>query len=119
MKLRFASASLALALVAVWSVKIATQGKQAPPPPPPKPAATKAGPSDADLIKSAMSAAPLAISQGATIMAMNEKMELRTLRKGTNGWTCLPDSPSPGPDPMCADATGTEWLMAWMKHQPP
>ena len=118
MKVRFASASLVLVLVAIWSVKTATQGKQAPPPPP-KPAATKAGPSDADLIKSAMSAAPLAISQGATIVTLNEKMEMRTLRKGTNGWTCLPDSPSPGPDPMCADANGSEWLMAWMKHQAP
>jgi hypothetical protein len=122
MKLRLAGTSLVLVLVAAWSVKTATQGKPAPPPPPPPPpkqAAAKAAPSDADMIKSAMSAAPMAVAKDATIMTMNEKGEMRTLRQGTNGWTCLPDSPSPGPDPMCADKTGAEWLMAWAHHMPP
>ena len=118
MRLRFASVSLVLVLTATWSVRTATQGKQAPPAPPTK-AGAKAAPSDADLIKSAMSAAPMAISKDATIVVMNEKMEMRTVRPGTNGWTCMPDSPSPGPDPMCADKNATEWLMAWLHHQPP
>ena len=30
---------------------------------------------------------------------------MRTLRKGSNGFTCMPDNPvTPGPDPMCMDA---------------
>jgi len=113
------SASLVLVLAAASSTQTATQSKAAPPQPPQKPAVTKAAPSDADIIKSAMSAAPLAIAKDATIVDVNEKMEMRTIRQGTNGWTCLPDSPSPGLDPMCGDKNATEWLMAWMHHQPP
>lgn len=70
---------------------------------------------DADMIASAMSAAPDAIAKDATVMTM----DMRELRKGTNGWTCLPDGPSPGVDPMCLDKNGAAWAMAWMHHQPP
>ena len=72
-----------------------------------------------EMIASAMSAAPDAISREATIVAMNDKMEMRTLRPGTNGWTCMPDGPSPGVDPMCLDKNGAAWAMAWLHHQPP
>jgi hypothetical protein len=76
--------------------------------------------SDAALIKSAMAAAPLAVSQNATIIAPDDKGQIRTLRKGTNGWTCMPDMPeSPGQDPMCVDPNGLDWAMAWMQHKPP
>jgi hypothetical protein len=76
---------------------------------------------DADLIKSAESAAPASVSSAAAIYAMNEKGEMRTLREGTNGWWCMPDSPAtPGPDPMCGDANSMEWAMAWIgKKDPP
>jgi hypothetical protein len=71
-------------------------------------------------IASAMSAGPEAVTKDATIMDMNEKMEMRTLRQGTNGWTCLPDMPtSPGADPMCLDKNGMEWAAAWMSHKDP
>ena len=75
-----------------------------------------------DMIKSAMSAAPLAIAQAATIVTMDDKMNMKTLRAGTNGWTCLPDMPAtPGADPMCLDKNGVEWVHAWMarKNPPP
>jgi hypothetical protein len=75
-----------------------------------------------DMIKSAMSAAPLAIAQGATIVTMDGKMNMKTLRAGTNGWTCFPDMPTtPGADPMCLDKNGLEWAHAWMarKNPPP
>jgi hypothetical protein len=75
-----------------------------------------------DMIKSAMSAAPLAIAQAATIVTMDDKMNMKTLRAGTNGWTCLPDMPAtPGADPMCLDRNGVEWVHAWMarKNPPP
>lgn len=80
----------------------------------------KAPTTEPDMIKSAMSAAPLAIAQGATIVTMDDKMNMKTLRAGTNGWTCLPDMPTtPGADPMCLDKYGMEWAHALMAHQNP
>ncbi len=82
-------------------------------------AAAKA-PSDAMLIRSAMAAAPAAVARNATIVAMGADGSMRTLRKGTNGFTCMPDNPeTPGPDPMCMDANAMEWAHAWMGHKPP
>ncbi|GAA0714856.1 hypothetical protein [Dokdonella soli] len=80
---------------------------------------TKA-PSDAELIASAMRAAPAGVAKAATIVAMGEDGKMRTLRKGTNGFTCMPDNPTtPGPDPMCMDANAMEWANAWMGHKTP
>jgi hypothetical protein len=73
-----------------------------------------------DMIKSAMSAAPPAIAQSASIVTMDEKMTMKTLRGGTNGWTCFPDMPTtPGADPMCVDKNGLEWVHAWMGRKTP
>ena len=86
----------------------------------PMPTAPVAPPmTDADMIKSAMSAAPDAVAKDATVVAMDATMQLRTLRKGTNGWTCMPDGPSPGVDPMCLDKNGLDWAMAWMGRKTP
>ena len=74
---------------------------------------------DEDMIKSAMSAAPESVAKDATILAVDEKMQVRSLRKGTNMWTCIPDAPSPGVDPMCVDKNGLEWLQAWLGHKDP
>jgi len=75
---------------------------------------------DAGMITSAMAAAPDAISKSATIVTMDDKMQMKTLRQGTNGWTCMPDLPtSPGADPMCVDANGLIWLTALMEHKDP
>ena len=74
---------------------------------------------DEDMIKSAMSAAPESVSSNATIIAMDEKMQVRTLRKGSNMWTCMPDGPSPGVDPMCMDPNALEWAQAWMARKDP
>jgi hypothetical protein len=83
-------------------------------------AAAKAAPTDAELIKSAMSAAPAAVGKGATIVAMEADGKMRVLRKGTNGFTCMPDNPAtPGPDPMCADENAMEWIHAWVGHKTP
>lgn len=77
--------------------------------------------SSADMIRSAESAAPAAVSGEAAVYAMNDKGEMQTLREGKNGWWCMPDSPAtPGPDPMCGDANSMEWAMAWIsKTDPP
>lgn len=83
-------------------------------------AMAKHTPSDAELIASAMRAAPRGVAKGATIVAMNADGTMRTLRKGTNDYTCMPDNPeTPGPDPMCMDKNAMEWAQAWMGHKPP
>lgn len=78
-------------------------------------------PSDKELIASAMSAAPASVAKHAAIVAMGMDGKTRELRKGTNGWTCMPDDPNtPGPDPMCADKNAMEHLSAMMaKKDPP
>jgi len=79
-----------------------------------------AKPSDAELIASAMKAAPATVAKGATIVAMESDGKMRTVRKGTNGFTCMPDNPAtPGPDPMCMDANALAWAHAWMGHKTP
>jgi hypothetical protein len=73
-----------------------------------------------DPVASAESAAPASIAHNASIVTMDDKGTMTELRKGSNGWTCLPDSPAtPGPDPMCADANATKWAVAWIHHQAP
>ena len=88
--------------------------------PPPK-VVSQAGPvkppaTDAEKIKSAMSAAPDFVAQGATIMDMTS---MKVIKSGTNGWTCFPDGPSPGVDPMCLDKNGLDWAHALMTKQAP
>src|SRR5436305_2131265 len=74
----------------------------------------KAAQTDSELIASAMPAAPKAVAEGATIVAVSEDGSMKTLRKGTNGFTCMPDNPvTPGPDPMCLDSNAMEWAHAW------
>lgn len=71
---------------------------------------------DAEKVKSALAAAPMAVANGASVMDMPS---MKVLKQGNNGWTCFPDTPSPGPDPMCVDKNGMEWVHAWMNKQPP
>ena len=105
--------------------------QQPSPQPPPEtaaPAATPAQPSagpvtppatDEAMIQSALSAAPESVAKDATIIALDEKAQARTLRQGTNLWTCIPDGPSPGVDPMCVDKNGLEWVQAWLARKNP
>lgn len=75
---------------------------------------------DEQIIASAESAAPPSVGKAATIMAFDAQMNMRTLREGTNGFTCMPDVPeTPGPDPMCLDKGGMAWLEAWATHTDP
>ena len=76
--------------------------------------------SDAQLIASAMRAAPAGVGRQATIMVMQPDGTMRTLRQGSNGFTCIPDAPAtPGPDPMCADKAAMGWVHAWLTHATP
>ena len=77
--------------------------------------------SDEEIIASAEKAAPGPVAKNATIIAMDEQMNMRTVREGSNGFTCMADNPqSPGTDPMCLDKGGMEWAGARMsKTEPP
>ena len=78
-------------------------------------APTHAAPAPAALVADALGAAPAGLAKGATVMTGDGKV----LRKGSNGWTCMPDNPrTPGRDPMCFDKAGLAWAMAWMGHKP-
>ncbi len=63
-----------------------------------------------------MSAAPSSVSAKATVLDWN----LKTLREGTNGWTCLPDRPdTPGNDPWCVNEPWLNFLKAYVKKEKP
>jgi hypothetical protein len=82
--------------------------------------ATSAPANDAQLIASAMQAAPTKVSANATIVAPQPDGTMRNVRAGSNGFTCMADNPTtPGPDPMCMDKSAMEWAGAWMGHKPP
>jgi hypothetical protein len=82
--------------------------------------AEKGQSSDEKMISSAMAAAPATIAKGATIVVMEADGKTRTLKAGTNGFTCMPDNPAtPGPDPMCMDKNAMDWVHAWVGHKPP
>lgn len=73
-------------------------------------------------IRNAMSAAPAAVARKATVMDWAEKEgePMPVLRRGTNGWSCLPNDPmTPTNDPQCTNANGMAWLDAWMEHKAP
>src|SRR5206468_9985212 len=73
-----------------------------------------------DPVASAEAAAPAALAHNASIVTVDAKGAMTTVRKGTNGWTCMPDAPdTPGPDPMCFDANAAKWVQAWAGHQAP
>lgn len=103
----------------VWVIAAAPMGKHAP-----KGGAGKkpAGKSAAWKIQNATSAAPKNISKDATVVDFpaSEGADFPVLRKGTNGWTCLPDDPStPANDPMCLDDNAMAWADAWIHHKTP
>lgn len=76
--------------------------------------------SDADIIASAMKAAPEAVGKDSTVIAVGADGAIRVVRPGSNGFTCMADNPeTPGPDPMCGDANAMEWVKAWIGHQAP
>ena len=73
-----------------------------------------------DPVASAESAAPASIAHNASVVNVGTDGTMTTLRKGSNGWTCMPDSPAtPGPDPMCFDQNASNWVAAWVGHKPP
>jgi len=77
------------------------------------------GMSKEDLIKLAESAAPAEISKDATIMIPGEDGKLMEARKGTNGFTCIPDVDAmPKPDPVCFDQQTGQFFNDLMSGAP-
>ena len=75
---------------------------------------------DEEIIKSATSAAPEAISKNVTVIEVGENGKIRVVRKGTNNFTCMADNPNtPGPDPMCGDRNAMQWVDAWLRKKAP
>lgn len=70
-------------------------------------------------IKLAQSAAPPSISNDATIMVIGEDGKMVEAKKGTNGFTCLPDIDGQEvPDPICADQAAMQWANDLMSGTP-
>jgi hypothetical protein len=66
------------------------------------------------LIEEALSAAPPGLAEGATVMDWAGN----TLKKGDNGWTCMPTAPHlEGTAPMCNDAVWMEWADAYLNKK--
>lgn len=73
-------------------------------------------------IRNALSAAPVAVARRAAVMGWPAKDgdPMPVLRKGSNGWTCLPDDPNtPSNDPQCMNANAMAWMDAFMAHKTP
>ena len=123
--LRVSAAAAVLALASgVWAADKMASDKMAAAKPAEAAKGAKAGKAagggDAAVIASASRAAPASVAGKATIMKMSAGGQMQTVRKGSNGWTCIPDSPdTPGPDPMCFDESAAEWVAAWSGHKPP
>ena len=67
-------------------------------------------------IDSAISAGPASLTKNATIKNWDGKV----IRKGTNGWTCLPDIPANGGnDPWCIDQSWANLLDALANNKKP
>jgi hypothetical protein len=106
-------------ILAALAAGLATQALAADAAKPPMNMAASGKGGDKALIASAESAAPPAIAAKATLVDMGPN-GARVVRKGTNGFTCMADSPAtPGPDPMCADENAWAWAGAWIGHKPP
>jgi hypothetical protein len=76
---------------------------------------SQANASDADYIALALSAAPAAVASGAAVVRTEKDGSVTTLRKGSNGFTCM----TLGPSPMCLDANSMAFIDALMKHAAP
>ena len=75
---------------------------------------------DAATIANALSAAPKAVAANASVVTFDDKMQVVTLKKGTNNFSCIADDPAtPSNDPVCVDANGLEWTIALITKKPP
>jgi hypothetical protein len=71
-------------------------------------------------IARAMRAGPSTITEHATVAEMDRQGRMTdTLRKGTNGWVCMPGSEDVvGDPPMCVDPPGMQWFKDLLEGKP-
>ena len=75
--------------------------------------------STAEMIHSALSAAPTDIAAHAAVVAPGANGKMAEIKAGTNGWTCMADEPdTPGLDPMCLDKQSMMWVQSLMAKAP-
>ena len=75
--------------------------------------------SSEELVQLALGGAPPSISKDATVLVPGEGGRLVEAKKGSNGFTCLPDIPeTPKSDPMCLDPAATQWAMSFLNGEP-
>src|SRR2546430_16659506 len=79
--------------------------------------AQKTGPSDAEYIAQALSAAPEAVAKAAAVVRMEKDGKITTLREGKNGFSCMVIG---GGGKICADANSMGIVYALLtKHTQP
>ncbi len=72
--------------------------------------------SDSDYMAKVMASAPSGVVKGATVVQINKDGSMRTLQKGSNGFTCLMiDQGTAG----CGDQNAMAWMKAIMSHSAP
>lgn len=70
-------------------------------------------------MKLAESAAPTAVAKDATVLIPGADGKLVEARKGSNGFTCLPDlNDTPALDPICLDEAANQWAASMMNNEP-
>ena len=75
--------------------------------------------SRAQLINLALSAAPPHVAKDAAVMIPGDDGKLMEVKKGTNGFTCIPDlEDTPIDDPMCMDAAVQQWVNSLINNEP-
>src|SRR5262245_46575045 len=75
--------------------------------------------SDQVKIARALSAGPENITRQATVAEPDSQGGMRTLRPGTNDFTCMPGDPKGiGMPPMCADKVAMQWNSDFDHHLP-
>lgn len=78
----------------------------------------RAGESNQDKIKRALSAAPPDVAKAAKIVDIDDQGKMTVLRDGSNGFTCVPGHPGVvGDVAMCADAAAMQWVADFMAHK--
>ncbi len=67
----------------------------------------------------ALSAGPSNVADGATVVEPDGHGNMKVLRQGTNGFTCMPGDPSGvGMPPMCMDKVAVQWNKDFDEHKP-
>ncbi len=70
---------------------------------------------DAEYTAQALSAAPKSIADGAAVVRMGADGNMKTIRKGSNGFTCM----VMGTDKMCNDANSMQFIQAILNKSMP